>query len=137
MTDTSSTGTTDNWPELDTALASPSIALTTFRRTGIGVTTGVSAAKIDGRYLFTTPSTTGKVKRLAHTQRVTFGAGDKRGRPSGGPTTEAMARQIMDASIIPKFRAAMRMKYPVMSRVIELRYKIKRDERLIYVLTRP
>lgn len=136
MTDIPLAGATDNWPELDTALGSPSIALTTFRRTGVGVTTGVSAAKIDGRYLFTTPSTTGKVKRLAHTQRVTFSTADSRGRPSGGPTTEAMARQITDTSILPKFRAAMRTKHPVMSRVIEIRYKIKRDERLIYVLTR-
>jgi uncharacterized protein len=132
MNDTHNSST---WPELDAAFAAPSVVLTTFRRSGVGVSTGVWGARIDGRYLFTTPSSTGKVKRLSHTQRVTFGSGDRRGKAVEGPIFDAVARRV-DGDVLPRFRAAMRSKGPIMSRVIEVMYKVKKDERLVYELTR-
>jgi uncharacterized protein len=126
-----------DWPALDAVLREPTLVLTTFRKSGIGVPTGVWAARIDGRYLFTTPSSTAKVKRLAHTEKVTFGPGDRRGRATQGPVTEAVARRIEDPAILMAFRSAMRRKGAVTSRVIELMYTVKRkDERLVFELTR-
>lgn len=124
------------WRELDSVLNVPTVVVTTFRRSGVGVPTGIWATKIDGRYLFTTPSSTGKVKRLAHTERVTVEPGDKRGRATGGPVIDAIARPVDGADLLPKFRAAVRASSPIMSRVIELRYRVKRDDRLVYELTR-
>jgi uncharacterized protein len=129
--------TTNPWPELDVALAARSLMLTTFRRSGVGVPTAVWATTIGGRCYFTTPSSTAKVKRLSHTSRVTFGPGDRRGRAIAGPVTEAVATRVPDSSLLPTFRAAMRRKGPIMSRVIETMYKVKKDERLVYELTRP
>ena len=125
------------WTELDTALAAPTLVITTYRRSGAGVATGVWAARIDGRFFFTTPSSTGKVKRLAHSTRVTFGPGDKRGRAVPGPRTEAEAKLVDDQVLLSKFRAAMRSKGAIMSRVIEAMYKVRRkDTRLLYELLR-
>jgi uncharacterized protein len=127
-----------DWAELDAVLLEPTLVLTTFRRSGVGVPTGVWAARINGRYLLTTPSSTAKVKRLAHTERVTFESGDRRGRAIKGPVTEAIARRVVDPDILSAFRSAMRKKGPVMSRVIEIMYKLRRkDERLVFELTRP
>jgi uncharacterized protein len=130
------TDSTQTWPELDTALQSKTLVVTTFRRSGVGVPTGIWATKLGDQYYFTTPSTTAKVKRLAHTQRVTFGPGDSRGRVAAGPVTEAVAVPA-SSDLVPAFRAAMRTKGPFMSRVIEVMYKVKKDQRLVYELTRP
>lgn len=127
---------TEPWAELDKVLSGKTLVLTTFRRSGVGVPSGVWAAKIDGRYYFTTPSSTGKVKRLAHTNRVTFGPGDSRGRAVPGAVVDAVATPA-SADLLPAFRAAMRAKGAIMSRVIELMYKVKKDQRLVYQLTRP
>ena len=124
------------WPEFDDVLGRPTVVVTTFRRSGVGVPTGIWATKLDGRYLFTTPSSTGKVKRLAHTERVTVQPGDKRGRATGGPVIEAVARRIDGTDLLSKFRSAVRTSSPIMSRVIELMYTVKRDERLVYEFTR-
>lgn len=130
------TDSTQTWPELDMALQAKTLVVTTFRRSGVGVPTGIWAAKLGDQYYFTTPSTTAKVKRLAHTQRVTFGPGDSRGRVAAGPVTEAVAVPA-SADLLPAFRSAMRTKGAIMSRVIELMYKVKKDQRLVYELTRP
>jgi PPOX class probable F420-dependent enzyme len=133
MTNSDSTQT---WTELDSALLAKTLVITTFRRSGVGVPTGIWAAKLGGKYYFTTPSSTAKVKRLAHTARVTFGPGDSRGRIAEGAVHEAVALPA-SPDLLPAFRAAMRKKGPIMSRVIEIMYKIKKDQRLVYELTRP
>src|SRR5215469_228247 len=46
--------------------------LVTFRRNGHGVATPVGIQLANGKVYFTTWSTTGKVKRLAHNPRVTL-----------------------------------------------------------------
>ena len=125
------------WPDLDTVFASPFVMLTTFRRSGVAVPTVVWAVKVDGRYLFTAPSTTGKVKRLAHTSRITAGPGDQRGRAKPGPVVEARAHPVNDPATLTSIRSALKKVSPVMSRVIELRYRIKRDERLVYEIVHP
>lgn len=125
------------WPEIDEVLLARTMLLTTFRRSGVGVATPVWAAHIGARYLFTTPSSTAKVKRLAHTRRVTIGCGNGRGKPVKGPIIEALAARVNDPTLLPAFRGAMRKKGAIMSRVIEVMYKVKKDERLIYELQKP
>jgi uncharacterized protein len=125
------------WPELDLLILEPTVVVTTFRKSGVGVPTGVCMLKIDCRYIFTTPSSTLKVKRLSHTKRVTLSAGDKRGRATGGLTIEAIASSYSDSTTLPKFKKLLRARIPVMSRVIEAMYMVKKDQRLMYEITRP
>jgi uncharacterized protein len=126
-----------SWAALDAMIPEPSVVVTTFRRSGVGVPTGVIVLKIDGRYFFTAPSSTGKIKRLAHTKRVTLQAGDKRGRATGGPVIDAVASSYSDAATLTKFKLGVRRKIPVMSRVVETMYLVRRDTRLMYELTLP
>jgi uncharacterized protein len=128
---------TEEWPEMDGIFRTKTLALTTFRRSGIGVTTGIWATRIGNQYYFTTPSSTGKVKRLAHTSRVMIEPADGKGRPVGDYRVEAKANPVADSELLLEFRKAMRRKGAIMSRVIELMYKVKRDERLLYELKRP
>ena len=60
--------------------ASDFIQLTTFRRTGEGVPTPVWVVGDGDTLLVSTPAGTGKLKRLAHTPRVTVVACSRRGR---------------------------------------------------------
>ena len=127
----------DSWPELDDLLSTPFVMLTTFRRSGAGVDTAVWLARVDGQCLFTTPESTGKVKRLATSSKVRLGRSDLRGRARPGPAIEANAQRIDNPELLAGFVKIMRRKNPVMSRVIELMYRVKRDQRLLYLVTRP
>jgi uncharacterized protein len=72
------------------------ILLTTFRRDGTPVSTPVWIVALDGETVgFWTSSGSGKVKRLAHTARVTVQPSDARGRvKQGSAATEATARVV-------------------------------------------
>jgi uncharacterized protein len=124
------------WAELDRVLETKTLALTTFRRSGVGVTTGIWAARIGDCYWFTTPSSTGKVKRLAHSSRVIIEPADSRGRPVNGTQVDAQAFLVANPEVLIEFRRAMKQKSAVMSRVIEVLYVVKRDQRLLFELRR-
>jgi PPOX class probable F420-dependent enzyme len=75
--------------------------LTTFRRNGQGVGTPVTVLLIDGKVYFTTWTTTGKVKRMAHNPHVTLAPCTQRGKVLGAaiagtarPLAGAEAEQI-------------------------------------------
>jgi uncharacterized protein len=72
------------------------ILLTTFRRDGTPVSTPVWVVALDDDTVgFWTSSGSGKVKRLAHTARVTAQPSDARGRvKQGSAPTEATARVV-------------------------------------------
>lgn len=64
------------------------VSLTTFRRSGEAVSTAVWVATLDEcRVGVWTNATSGKVKRLAHTPRVTLRPCDRRGRVSDDAAT--------------------------------------------------
>lgn len=63
-----------------TLAASDFIQLTTFRRTGEGVPTPVWLVPDGDALAVFTPAGTGKLKRIAHTPRVTVAECDRRGR---------------------------------------------------------
>jgi len=69
----------------DTLGASRFIALVTFRRTGVPVSTPVLCVADGERILVRTAADTGKVKRIRHTPDVQVVACDSRGRLLGTP----------------------------------------------------
>ena len=76
--------------------ASSVALLTTFRRSGAGVGTPVGISVVPGKAYFTTWSTTGKVKRIAHDQHVTLAPCTRGGKPIG-PSVEGAARRLEGA----------------------------------------
>ena len=76
------------------ALPAKGVALlTTFRRSGAGAPTPVEIRARGERVYFTTWSTTGKVKRLAHTPSVTLARCTRFGKPTG-PSVAGVARRL-------------------------------------------
>ena len=84
----------DQTSEAFAALPTAGVALlTTFRRSGEGVPTPVEIRVRGERVYFTTWSTTGKVKRLAHTPSVTLARCTRMGKPTG-PSVSGFARRL-------------------------------------------
>jgi uncharacterized protein len=75
-----------------------SMLLTTFRRDGTPVATPVCHVVEDGIVYTTTMDGTGKVKRIRNEARVTIGACDMRGNPTG-PAFAGTARLVSDEEI--------------------------------------
>ena len=100
------------------------VALTTFRRTGVPVTTPVwFAPSLDepGSFAVITVDETGKTKRLAHTGTVELQACDMRGRVAPGtPTFGGTARVVRDAADIASVRRAVVAKYGLLARLSDL-----------------
>src|SRR6185437_10770069 len=59
--------------------------LTTYRRSGVPVSTPVWAAEADGRFYVRSERTAGKIKRLRNDSRVLIAPCTIRGRPLGAP----------------------------------------------------
>ncbi len=99
-------------------------SLTTFRRTGVPVSTPVWIAEAvdgSGHLAIITVDDTGKTKRLAHTDRVELRACDLRGRVAPGtPTFRGTARVVRDAEGIASVRAAVVAKYGLPARFSDL-----------------
>lgn len=104
------------------------VALTTFRRSGVPVTTPVwFAPSLDEPDLFTviTVDATGKTKRLAHTAAVLVQRCDLRGRvPTGAPTYRGTARVVRDPAGVAAVRRAVVAKYGFPARFSDLTDKV-------------
>lgn len=88
------------------------IALTTFRRTGVGVPTPVWVAPADDALVVMTTSTTGKAKRLRNDPRVELQECDARGRVRpGAPVVLGSATVIADPSEVDRLLSGHRAKY--------------------------
>lgn len=85
------------------------VSLTTFRRTGVPVSTPVWAAPLGESLIVWTRADSGKVKRLRHTARVTVAPCDVRGRPRG-PAVDGVA-EFVAADDRPRALAALRRSY--------------------------
>ena len=69
------------------------VQLTTFRKTGVAVSTPVWIARDGDELLVTTPAESGKVKRLRNSGRVELQPCSRRGKvDDGAPRVEAVAR---------------------------------------------
>jgi PPOX class probable F420-dependent enzyme len=87
------------------------VSLTTFRRTGIPVSTPVWAAPDGDTLLVWTRADSGKVKRLRHTSRVTVAPCNVRGRVEG-PAVDGVAA-FVGRTEWPAALAALRRAYGV------------------------
>lgn len=110
--------------DLDRLAAGKYISLTTFRRDGTPVATPVWVTR-EGDHLYViTQRSSGKVKRLGHTSRVTVAACDMRGKVSGEavPGTAVLLDEDGTAAVNRRVAA----KYRVMSALFGLQAKIRR-----------
>ncbi|KRF38913.1 PPOX class F420-dependent oxidoreductase [Terrabacter sp. Soil810] len=83
--------------DLDVVNANRYVSLTTFRRTGVPVSSAVWISRDAGELVVVTVDPSGKLKRLAHTSRVELRPCDMRGRvPDGAPTYAGTA--VVDRS---------------------------------------
>lgn len=98
------------------------IRLTTFRRSGTPVPSPVWVVQLDNGDLgFTTSSGSGKVKRLAHTERVLVQASDSRGRPTPGAAEhEATARLVTGGPELEEIQRKVKAKYGIMTSITKL-----------------
>ena len=112
---------------VDGIAAARFIDLVTFRRTGEPVGTPVLLVPAaDGqRLLIRTARDSGKLKRLAHTDRVEVTPCDSRGRHLG-PTMTGQARVLDDAMVAPtlaRLHARYRIAGPLFSAIRRLRHQ--------------
>ncbi|GAA2720678.1 PPOX class F420-dependent oxidoreductase [Cellulomonas aerilata] len=108
-------------PTLDDLGREPFVSLTTFRRTGAPVSTPVWIARDGDALAVTTPSASGKVKRLRHTPRVELRPCSRTGTvKEGAPTSRGVAQIVSDAGTARRLTGLVRGKYPVEYRVMML-----------------
>lgn len=97
------------------------VSLTTFRRDGTPVASPVWIAALDdGAAGVSTGADSGKVKRLAHTDRVELRPCDVQGRvPDGAPTWHGTATVVTGDDAAP-VREAILSRYGLQMQLIEL-----------------
>lgn len=110
---------------------SAAVLLTTFRRNGQGVSTPVGIQSGNGKTYFTTWSTTGKVKRLAHNPHVTLAPCTRRGKILG-PTIAAIARRL-DETQAKEISASLPKTFK--GQMWNLIYKLRGWQPVIYELS--
>ena len=94
------------------------VSLTTFRKTGVGVSTPVWIARDGADLIVTTPRKSGKVKRLRNDPRVTLVPCDRRGRVADGATVlEAEANIVSDTDTVERLGRVFLRKYRLEYRV--------------------
>ncbi|KQQ10002.1 PPOX class F420-dependent oxidoreductase [Rathayibacter sp. Leaf296] len=94
------------------------VSLTTFRKTGVGVSTPVWIARDGDDLIVTTPRKSGKVKRLRNDPRVTLVPCDRRGRAQeGAPVVEGTARIVSDEDTVERLGRVFLGKYRLEYRV--------------------
>lgn len=109
--------------------------LTTFRKTGVPVTTPVWFALQDGKVYITTQASAGKLKRIRHTPAVEIGPSDARGA-SRGPTVAG------EAGILPPAEHAqadqlLSRKYGLLYTLFTLAGRLRGAERAFIEVTPP
>ncbi len=105
------------------------VLLTTFRRTGVPVATPVWVVRDGDHLLITTGAESGKVKRLAHTARVTLAPCDARGRVADD-VQHVEAHAVVDASdsALARVDRALAAKYGLKHKMIRASQKLKRSK---------
>jgi uncharacterized protein len=94
--------------------------LTTFRRNGHPVATPVWWVDLgDGSYGFWTSSTSGKVKRLAHTARVMVQACNARGAVTEGSEVLEGSARVVSGPELEAVREAVKAKYGFQAKISE------------------
>lgn len=98
---------------LEDAAAARYVSFTTFRRTGVPVSTPVWIVRDADRLAFVSEDGTGKIKRLRNDARVELRPCSIRGEvAAGAPTWRGTASVHRDAETIARVRRAIAGKYP-------------------------
>jgi PPOX class probable F420-dependent enzyme len=112
------------------------VSLTTFRRTGVPVSTPVWVVREGAALLVTTPSGSGKVKRLRHTARVELRPCSRSGKVAEGAPTATGSAAVQERDRPGLFRAKYGLEYRLFMLVERLMSKGPR-ERVIVRITAP
>jgi uncharacterized protein len=95
--------------------------LTTFKRDATPVASPVWLVDVgDDRVGFWTSSGSGKVKRLAHTDRVIVQACDARGRTKAGSAPLAATAEVVEGPELDVIRAKVKEKYGFVTHITKL-----------------
>jgi PPOX class probable F420-dependent enzyme len=94
------------------------ISVTTYRLTGVPVSTTVWLAEVDGRLYVSTGSRTGKMKRIRNNPDVSVAECNARGRNLGA-IHKGVAR-IVPVSQRPEVEAVLLRKYGLQKRIINV-----------------
>jgi PPOX class probable F420-dependent enzyme len=95
------------------------VSLATYRRNRVEVKTPVWIARVAERYYVFSAGDAGKVKRIRATPRVRLAACDVRGNVRS-LWIEARAKIILDPALILQVRKALRRKYGLLMRMIDV-----------------
>ncbi|MGV8913165.1 MAG: PPOX class F420-dependent oxidoreductase [Rhodoglobus sp.] len=102
------------------------VSLTTFRKSGVAVSTPVWIVADGDRLLVTTAPSSGKVKRIRHTDRVDLTPCDMRGNLAEGATAvTATALVREDAETLDAMDVALQKKYGAKYTAIRLAQKVR------------
>jgi uncharacterized protein len=101
------------------------VSLATYRRSGVEVKTPVWIAEVARRYYVFSAGDAGKVKRIRATPRVRIAACDVRGNIQSA-WLEARARIVLDSALIAQARKALRSKYGLLMRLVDVMATITR-----------
>lgn len=113
------------------------VSLTTFRRSGEGVSTPVWVARDGDALVVTTPENSGKVKRLRHTARVELRPCGRTGRVDGAVAPVGASAEILtDEASRRRLTDLIRGKYGLEYRVIMGIERLSRSGRRPRVLLR-
>ena len=101
------------------------MALTTYRKTGVPVTTPIWFAQVGDHVYCLTEPTAGKLKRLRNNPKVDVAPSNVRGKPQG-PSAPALARELMVEAERQAADAALSKKYGIQKSLFELLWKVQR-----------
>ncbi|KQZ90715.1 pyridoxamine 5-phosphate oxidase [Phycicoccus sp. Root563] len=114
-------------PTLDALGDEKFVSLTTFRKTGVGVSTPVWIGREGDALVVTTPSGSGKVKRLRNNTRVELQPCSRRGTvEDGAPTVAAVAEIVQGPEAMRRLDTVLRPKYGIEYLIVMTIEKIMR-----------
>ncbi|GCE21224.1 PPOX class F420-dependent oxidoreductase [Dictyobacter kobayashii] len=129
MSNTTTDSIKDVWAPLR---SSRTALLTTFRRNGQGVGTPITILIEGEKIYFTTWTTTGKVKRMTHTPRVTLASCTQRGKVTGS-TVEGTARRLSESE--SNYVRQHIIKKSFMGELWRLIYRLRKLEPVMFEIT--
>jgi PPOX class probable F420-dependent enzyme len=109
------------------------VSLTTFRRTGVPVSTPVWVVREGAALLVTTPAGSGKVKRLRHTARVELRPCSRSGKVAEDAPTASGSGVIHQKDKPAVFRAKYGLEYRIFMLVERLITKGPRDRVIVRI----
>lgn len=101
------------------------VALTTYRKSGVAVTTPIWFAQVGDRLYCLTEPEAGKLKRLRNNPKVEVAPCNVRGKLTG-PSEPALARPLTSPAEQATADAALGKKYGLQKKLFQLLWKVQR-----------